>query len=329
VQTGAGTSFSPRRCARFGLSAQSTFAGLTELGFAVVRVSAYWDEIRKDGYAQLDSLLDAARAAQQLLVVTVGMKAIQWPEFYVPPDLDPRPAPDGRLGFDPGFAEDAIRFVTDTVARYRDRAEIVAWQVENEPFNRSGPRGWWIDESLVRREVEAVRALDSRPIALNAFAHFNAALDSGSRPRHGPFKLKRLVPERAILALLKPADILGLDVYTAIGAHELGATVVRRASPDWAASAGRWLRAAEDQGKAAWIMESQAEPWEASPETYAAPLSFAPEDIGSTYDGLAGAGYSTILLWGCEYWFWRAAEGDDRWLEAARSVVRRARAREP
>jgi hypothetical protein len=39
------------------------------------------------------------------------------------------------------------------------------------------------------------------------------------------------------------------------------------------------------------------------------------------YRQLAGAGFETILLWGAEYWLWRADAGDSRWLDAARRVL--------
>src|SRR5260221_2401970 len=153
--------------------------------------------------------------------------------------------------------------------------------------------------------MQAVRALDARPIILNALNHSDRNLDSESRPRRGPFGLRRLVAEKAILGLLGPSDILGLDAYTAIGAEDRGTQVLRSAAPDWAESAASQLRAARRRGQEAWIIEAQAEPWESTHATYADPLSFAPEDMGAVYDRLVGAGYSTILLWGCEYWLLR------------------------
>jgi hypothetical protein len=297
-----GASFSTRRCAALGLAPQSTFARVLELGFGLIRVSAYWDQIRKDGYAALDWMLDAAHDARQAVLLTVGMKAIRWPEFYIPPDLQPAPRRGGRIGLDSGLTQDLLAFVSETVARYRDRSEVVAWQVENEPFNRSGPQRWWIEPRLVRREVKSVRDLDLRPIVLNAFAHFDPRLDEESRPRRGLFGTRRLEPEREILDI---ADILGLDVYTAIAG--------RTSVPDWAESAERWLSTAQQLRKTAWITESQAEPWDSS--------SFAPDDMVAVAAQLLRAGFSTIVLWGCEHWFLQAAAGDTRWLEAARRLL--------
>lgn len=286
-----------------------------------MRLSACWDQVDRDGFAELDALLDLAAAAQRSVVLTVGMKAIQWPEFYLPAGVAPAADRSGRIGTDAAFAAAVTRFVSEVVARYRDHAAIAAWQVENEPFNRSGPQRWWIDPELVRREMAAVRELDSRPIVLNAFSHFNAALDRSSRPRFGPLRLRRLVPERKILELLARGDILGLDTYTAIGAVLDGERIVRRSDGDWASRAGSWRRTASANGNDAWIIEAQAEPWEASGDTWTSPLTFAPGHIGTVHARLAEAGYSTILLWGCEYWLWRASAGDARWVDAARRIV--------
>jgi hypothetical protein len=312
------------------MDARSTFREVLGLELGLIRVSAYWDEIRTSGYGELDWLIDAARAAGRSILLTVGMKALHWPEFYLPHDVRPVPDRRGRIGVEQPLADQVVAFVTETVSRYRDHPEISAWQVENEPFNRSGPQGWWIDPRLVRREIEAVRRLDVRPIVLNAFAHFNAGLDSGSRPRRGPFGRWQLVPERVILKLTGPSGVLGLDVYSAIAVVEVnGAKLIRRAEPGWADTAERWLRMAERTGGSAWIIECQSEPWEPLRETLAEPQSFSPADMRIVYDGLVGAGFSTILLWGCEYWLWRAAAGDRRWLDMTPGSSARPEATEP
>src|SRR3977135_3494379 len=66
-----GTSFSPHRAAFLGVDPRVTFEKLLALGFALIRVSAYWDEIRSKGYGDLDWILDAAQAAGQPILLTV------------------------------------------------------------------------------------------------------------------------------------------------------------------------------------------------------------------------------------------------------------------
>jgi hypothetical protein len=316
-----GTSFSPHRCSFLGLDPRATFAQVLQLGLGMVRISACWSDITTGGYDDLDWLLDTAQAAGQPILLTVGMKAIQWPEFYIPSAVAADPDTTGAVGHDGPLAQGLLAFVTDTVSRYRGRPAIVAWQVENEPFNRSGPNRWWIDPGLVRAEIAAVRALDARPVVVNVFSHFDLLQDFLSRPHRSLLDLQGIAPEPEVLGVIESSDVLGLDVYTHIGVDILGIELVRTASRDWAGTAGRWLQAARDQGKEAWIIECQAEPWEPTRATYADPKTLAPDDIGHMYRQLGEAGYTTILLWGCEYWFWRAARSDARWLDAVRAVA--------
>jgi hypothetical protein len=317
-----GTSFSEHRAQFLDLDRRDTFERVLQLGLGLIRVSAYWDEIRRDGYGELDWLLERASSAGQPILLTVGMKGIQWPEFYVPADLVPAGIKSGDcISTDARLREAVLEFVKETVARYKDNQTIVAWQVENEPFNSSGPMKWWIDAGTVRDEIAAVRALDGRHVVVNTFAHFDLVQDWLSRPHKNPLGLGSTQPEKEALDLLGASDVLGLDVYTGIGVNVLGHEIVHRAASDWADSAHRWLEAAHAEGKEAWVIECQAEPWEPSKDTYANPKSFDPQALEDMYRQLAGAGFETILLWGAEYWLWRADAGDNRWLDAARRVL--------
>jgi hypothetical protein len=311
-----------RRASFFGLYPRTAFDEVLQLGFGLIRVSAYWDEISTRGYDDLDWLLDAAGRASQPVLLTVGMKGIQWPEFYIPCGLVPRGAADGAcISEDRSLQHAVVEFVSETVARYRDRSNLVAWQVENEPFNRSGPHRWWIDTGLVRREIAAVRELDSRQLVVSTFAHFNLLSDWFSRPQRSLLDLAGLVPEQEALGVIGGGDALGLDVYRRIGSRLLGMEIVRTAAADLATSAGRWLQTATQAGKEAWITECQAEPWEPTRRTYAAPKTLEPPEIEEIYTQLSAAGFTTILLWGCEYWLWRAGAGDTRWLDTVKRLV--------
>jgi hypothetical protein len=317
-----GTSYSEHRASYLGLDPRATFQRVLDLGLGLIRTSAYWDEIRKNGYGELDWLMQEAQRAGQPMLLTVGMKGIQWPEFYIPSDLSP-PAvgADSCVSQDARLCREVVDFVTQTVERYKDHPTLVAWQVENEPFNLSGPQRWWIGPDTVREEIAAVRAIDDRKVVVNAFAHFDLLQDWFDRPHRNLLDLTGLTPEQAALDVLGAADVLGLDVYTRIGIEVLGHEVVRGAGGDWADSARRWLDAAVGAGKEAWIIESQAEPWEPSRDTYADPKTFEPEMMLAMYEKLAAAGFRNILLWGAEYWLWRVDSADSRWLDVAKQVL--------
>jgi len=328
VQVGA--SFSPRRAAGLGLDFHAAFRRLEGMHFRVIRLSAYWSEIDQFGYEDLDWLMAEAERSRQPVVLSVGMKGLGWPEFYIPAAVIPQGGiREGHdAAEDPSLRASTLLFVAETVTRYRENGALIAWQVENEPFNRSGPQRLWIDRGFLQEEATAVRALDghNRPVIVNAFGHFNLILDQASS-RNG-FDLKNVLgfdgdsAERQSLAVLRPGDILGLDVYTAIGYHFLGQDHLSRADAGWPEEAGRWRQAALGERKQAWITEAQAEPWEASSKTFTDPRSISPRQIQEIFGNLKDAGFTTILLWGSEYWLWRADNAEPQWLDAVEQILR-------
>jgi hypothetical protein len=323
-----GISFSPRRAAALGLEYKSAFRRLEAMHFRVIRLSAYWSQIDENGYEQLDWLMQEAARSKQPVVLTVGMKALGWPEFYIPAGLTPGDVKDGEdVAADPSLRAATMTFVENTVFRYRGNPALLAWQVENEPFNRAGPHRLWIDADFLGSEIATVRRLDEhdRPMIVNAFSHFNLVFDQASA-RH-PFDVRELLgfqadsAERDSLTALNKGDILGLDVYTAIGYRFLGQNRLSTADSDWPDRIDALHSLAASQGKEAWITEAQAEPWEASRDTYTNPKSTSPQAIRNIFNNLSDAGYSTVLLWGSEYWLWRADHGDSRWLDTVRRIL--------
>ena len=312
-----GTSFARWRAEGRGLDYRAAFERIVAMRFEILRLSASWREIERYGYEHLDWLLTTAERARQPVLLTVGMKALGWPEFYLPEGLSPSDAPVQRR---------AIMHVREVARRYRDNPALAAWQIENEPFNRSGPNGWWIPRSVVRAEAEAVRSLDpDRPLVVTTFAHFDAALDRASSRQQSRWKrrLGLAIPaEREALSVLRHGDILGLDVYPSIGwLDQDGRDRLARAAPDQLASVAAWQRIARQQGKRVWVTEAQAEPWEGR-STQGDPVSVRSEAIGRLVEGLTRIGVGSILLWGSEYWLWRADRGDPRWIEAVALVLK-------
>jgi hypothetical protein len=332
-----GTSFSPSRAAYLGLDYKKAFRRLEAMHFRVIRLSAYWDEVDTDGYGQLDWLMSEARRSHQPVVLTVGMKALGWPEFFIPETMLPAtPLQNGEDAASVSTIRDgALAFVEQTVLRYRDNPALYGWQVENEPFNRAGPDRLWIDSAFVQDEITSVRQLDGhkRPVIVNAFSHFNLVFDQASA-RQG-FDLGQILgfdansAESDSLSVLKRGDVLGLDVYTAIGYEFLGSDHLSHADSDWPDRLAQLHDKARTQGKQAWVTEAQAEPWDASPDTYSNPKSTSPKAIRSLFANLKDAGFTTVLFWGSEYWLWRQDNGDSRWVDTIKSILSKESAAPP
>jgi hypothetical protein len=325
-----GISFSPRRAAYLGLGYRSAFIRLEALHFRVIRLSAYWDQVDQEGYGQLDWMMSEARRAGQPIALTVGMKALGWPEFFIPASVMPAAGlSQGQdVASDSSLRDATLSFVADTVLRYRDNPALIAWQIENEPFNRAGPQRLWIDAEFLRDEIDSVRQLDGhhRPLIVNAFSHFNLVFDQASA-RQG-FDLRQWLgfeadsAEKDGLSVLTQGDVLGLDVYTAIGYRFLGQDHMSHADADWPDRLARVRDLVRKQGKQPWITEAQAEPWESSPNSQTDPKSTSPQAIKSIFANLKDAGFGTILFWGSEYWLWREDHGDPRWVDTVKAILR-------
>ena len=306
TRTNFGFTFSQRQAAYLDLAWRETYRAAIDLAPGTVRLGAYWDEIEPEparfDFATLDWLLDQAAARDLRIMLTVGMKAPRWPEYYLPAWLDRRLPKGARVTDEPEVRVQTLDFIRQVTERYRGREVIAYWQVENEPLDPAGPFDWRIGPDFLAEEVALVRALDPRrrPIIGNMFVETS------------PLALlpawREAARERA-RALLERVDILGLDVYPSIGARVLGRDVYL----DW--SEWGWERQlvelhdlARQAGKPAWIIEAQAEPWEPGRVVYldAQPArSVRPSTAVRLVRRLQTAGFENILLWGVEYWYMR------------------------
>jgi hypothetical protein len=306
-----GATFSPERALASGLDDLDAFRHLETMGFAVIRLAVSWDAVDAGGYGRLDRLVAEAERSGQPLVLAVGMKTPGWPEFHVPARLS-RATPSDR-----GLQAAALAHVRRTVERYRSSRLIVAWQVENEPLDAAGPRGWRLGRDVLLQEMAAVRRLDPRPIVLSAFGPVRRTCDHVSSldgcdagALAGP-DAAGSIPE--LLAMLGPEDVLGIDVYTGVG--------LSRAADCWPARAAGWRSLAAGAHRQVWITELQGEPWEPSPATVDRPLSISPARMAADFATLRRLGYRDIMLWGSEYWLRRDRQGDDSWLQAVAAVL--------
>src|SRR5436853_3583855 len=123
-----GISFNPHRAANMGLDYHKAFRQLEAMHFRVIRLSAYWDQIDEEGYAQLDWLMNEAQRSGQPVVLAVGMKGLGWPEFYVPASaLPPGGLTKGQdAASEASLREATLAFGSGTVTRYRERLPLMS-----------------------------------------------------------------------------------------------------------------------------------------------------------------------------------------------------------
>lgn len=336
--TTLGISFRPLQARALGLDPHSALRALLAHRFDVLRLAAHWDRIEaQPGRFSMDDLdwqVDvAARAGKQIVLCVGAVKAFGYPEFFAPAHrLLHAPLREHTLvapGSHRALLDAAVEFVTRVVERYRDRPEIVAWQVEHDAVDPLGlEHSWRLATAFLEAEVNAVRAADpARPVLLNGFL-----------PTSLPVTLQQFWRTRgqgdSLSVAARLADIVGVDYYPRHAVVGMGRWTVYldgHNSPWPRRRLTQLLRRARARGQRVIITEGQAEPWESVTTPPSSPgrvmSSCLPEHVIENYNacmrasGRQGRQVSTYLFWGAEYWLRRMQDGDPRYLRAFRRVL--------
>jgi hypothetical protein len=307
-----GFTFSQRQAEYLTLPWDEVYGAALDLSPTIIRLGAYWDEIEPvEGvydWSTLDEQIELADARNLDVILTVGMKAPRWPEYFLPGWLEKRLDLDNgaTVSDDAELRRRTLAFVERVVRRYHDHDAISYWQVENEPLDPSGPHAWQIGPDFLAQEVALVRQIDDRPVIVTMFVEVSPVLLAPWRGQD--------VRARAAM-LLNLGDVLGLDLYPSRSYRSHGS--------DWYFSWPAWVwkptivelqQVSQRMGRSAWIMEAQAEPWEPGMLVYTdAPLSRSVQPAGAAAAvwHLRDVGFETILLWGVEHWYMRRERHQD------------------
>jgi len=313
-----GTTYSPRQSEYLGLDWKQAYLAILDLRFDVIRLGTYWNEVEKTegtyDFTVIDWQIFEARKRNIPVMLTVGMKAPRWPEYFFPTwmlkNMDQRFG-DEIPGDDEYLKEKVLQFIRAVVSHYKDEKSIHYWQVENEPMDRAGAQYWWISKKFLKQEVDLVRQTDAgkRPIVINVATYPNKFLRGLSR-FYAPYD-----PVQEAMAL---CDILGLNVYPAVGHKFWWRKMYFWSTPrERVEYFSEILARVKTQGKKAWIIEFQAEPWEPGLLVHKGddrPPTGWPEMSRAYFKEFQSMGFDTFLLWGSEYWHFRKIQHkDDNW----------------
>lgn len=339
-----GISFRLRQAEAFGLDPRESLRTLLGYPFEIIRLGAYWSRIEPGAGrfdpGELDWQLDAAeRAGKQVIVCLGPVKAFGYPEYFVPEHQLAEPLPEGSLigpTTHPALLSAGIAHARRLVERYKDRAAVVAWQVEHEAVDPLGvEHSWRLSAKFVAEEVAAIRAADpARPIMMNGFL-----------PTSTPVRVMQWWRSRdqgdSLAVARRLADTVGIDFYPrhAIAGNGRWGLYLDGSSHPW--QRRRWTEvlrwAAAAPGRRVMIAEGQAEPWEAvttPPDPRGRVMySCQPEQLIRTYNRCmrefrrAGTDQWAYLFWGAEYWLLRERHGDPSYLHAFTRILDAARQR--
>lgn len=264
--------------------------------FSHIRIGAYWNQIEtspgKYNFTQLTELLTRFEKAHQPIVLTIGVKAPRWPEYYWPDFVADKNTAN------PITQKLILNFIQKTIQHTKKFSCITHWQVENEPLDPSGPEKLSISSEFLQQEITLVKSLDPRPTIITLW---------------GNTFLKRNFFSTAE----NLGDVVGLDLYPKVFFFK----VLGKSFYGGIQYHGQKLHnTLSASTKPVWIMELQAEPWEKDEQGYksANPGSISPEQLHQNIVNAQKLPVTEILLWGFEYWLWKAQHGDSRYLDEVR-----------
>jgi len=276
-----GLTFSKKKAADLGFDWKKVYASiLDELGAKKIRLPAYWDEVEAEqgqwNWNDLDWQVEEAGKRNAEIIIAIGGRLPRWPECHFPNWAKTSEKNQREIAL--------LKYIGETVKRYRDNESVKYWQVENEPFlNHFGdcPKP---DKNFLDDEIALVRSLDSRPIIIT---------DSG--------ELSAWVPAA------RRADVFGTTMYRDTYSSHLGAYVHYPITPGFFhfkknlaglfAHPQKWI-----------VIELQAEPWCPVPfeKTTQAERNrtMSLSKFKEMIDFSAKTGFGEFYLWGAEWWYW-------------------------
>lgn len=283
--------FSPRQLKYLWLDVDDALQTALGFGFAHLRIGTYWSEVEtvsgQYDFSKLQELLETCEKVQQSVVLTVSVKAPRWPEFYWPDSIS-------KHGFKNQETQRKIlNFVQHTVSELSKFSCITHWQIENEPFDPSGPENAVIPRDFLQKEVELVQRLDQRPIVLTLWGN-------------------TLSSRKNLPQLEQLSDIIGIDLYY----RQFMTQILGKSFYSGPQDSDQKIRQIIAQSpKPIWITELQAEPWEKDQAGYFGknPGSMSPEILQKNLERAVKLGVAEIFLWGFEYWVYRKMKGENRY----------------
>lgn len=293
-----GATYSHREIGWLKLDPAASLATTLDLNFDILRLGVYWDESQptkaKFDFSAIKTALDQCQARQQAVMVSVGMKAPRWPEYYLPNWLKVESVEETE--------QPVLAFIEKAVTELKDYDCIKIWQVENEPLDPSGLKQWAIPVELLAKEVALVRSLDKRPIHINLWGD-------------------NVVKSAKYDIAASLADTVGIDIYY----HQPAEEGYHGPNFNWNQfMIWRLRKLFSLQHKPLYITELQAEPWEHNNDLKFGPNpgSINSEYVRKNFQQAKRLRPQAIFFWGLEYWLWRAQQGNPDLLDTVKDILK-------
>ncbi|OIO45777.1 MAG: hypothetical protein AUJ28_03695 [Parcubacteria group bacterium CG1_02_37_51] len=158
-----GATFSHKYAKELGLDWQEAYVNvLDDLRIKKLRLMAYWDELEmaqgQYTYQELDWLLAMAEQRQVEVILVIGRRQPRWPECHDPVWLDQSTTSEQQQA--------ELVMIKSAIKHFQDFDNIIAWQVDNEPFLKVFGICPEFDKDFYQEKIALVQSLDERPIII-------------------------------------------------------------------------------------------------------------------------------------------------------------------
>lgn len=292
-----GVTFSPKFAEELGLDWRQVYqATIEDLKVKNIRLPIYWDQIEKEegfyDFEIYDEILDRGAKNDVKFILSIGSRLPRWPECHTPSWLE---------HYDESVRQrKTLQMLKVVVNRYKDRSNVVWWQVENEPLLDTFGECPKSNEDFLRQEVALVKALDDRNVIISATGELSTWRKE-----------------------VKIGDIFGTTMYRVVWNPWFG--YFRYPYPDWFYNFKANILGLTRNRTI--ISELQAEPW--VPHGTLADLSydewnksFDPEQFKANLQFAINVDFRQAYLWGVEWWYMQKERGIDDYWVIARQIFR-------
>jgi len=274
---------------------------LDDLKINNIKILTSWDllEPEKDNFQfqDLKWQIEEAQKRNVNLIVVIGMKTGRWPECHLPDYA--KNLPKEKL------QERILILLEKIVKEFKNYQNIIAWQVENEPFFNFGECPFIKDENFLKKEVNLVKNLDpKRPIIIS---------DSGE----DSFWVKAA----------KIADILSITMYRKVWLSEFNIPFTYPLTPNFYYLKEKFIE--KIFHKKVICGELQAEPWGKN-LLYSLPLEeqkrLMPfEEFQKIISFAKKTNFDTFYLWGAEWWYYMKKNNQVEYWQEIKSLIYESR----
>ncbi|TAL18952.1 hypothetical protein EPN90_04805 [Patescibacteria group bacterium] len=270
---------------------------LDELGVKHFRLTIPWDRLEANRgqftFAEIEWQLDEIKKRGGDAILAIGRRTPRWPECHDPAWLK---------AISPAEQDAAtLNLIKTEVEKLKERREIIAWQVENEPLLRVFGRCERHSRKLWQSEVALARQLDgSRPVVTTESGELSTWF--GTAPS---------------------VDALGISIYHQTWNNWLG-KIIYPLSPAFYRRRTEFTRALFN--KPVFVSELQAEPWAGAALTELSiddqlRLEDAPS-LRRMADFAASTRLSPVYFWGAEWWYTLREQGQPDVWETAKEIFK-------